>query len=59
MTLNEVALKTGVPADYILKSLGITAKVDLRTPLRDWMHEQGKSVQDVREAVNGYRARRK
>ncbi|MFB3825163.1 MAG: 4Fe-4S binding protein [Bryobacteraceae bacterium] len=59
MTLNEVALKTGVPKEYILKALGITAKVDPRTPLREWMHEHDKSVQDVRDAVKQYRAGKK
>jgi len=56
MTLNEIALKTGMPKDYLLQTLGITGKVDPRLPLREWMHEHGKSVQDVREAVKQYRA---
>jgi hypothetical protein len=57
MTLNEVALKTGVPKEFILKSLGAPAGTDGRKPLRDWIHDQGKSIQDVRDAVAAYRSR--
>ncbi len=56
MTLNEIALKTGVPKEYLLKALGITASIDPRSPVREWMHDQGKSIQDLRDAVNNYRA---
>jgi ferredoxin len=51
MTLNEVAMKTGVPKDYLLKTLGLPATIDGRKPVREWMHEHGKTVQDLREAV--------
>ncbi|MCX6625397.1 MAG: hypothetical protein NTY38_30930, partial [Acidobacteria bacterium] len=57
MTLDEVALKTGVPKEYILKSLGAPADTDPRKPLREWLHGQGKSIQDVRDGVAAYRAR--
>jgi hypothetical protein len=57
MTLNEIATKTGVPKEYILEKLGVKAQVDPRAPLREWMHDHGKSIQDVRDAVAAYRAR--
>jgi len=56
MTLNEIALKTGVPKGYVLKSLGLPESTDGRKPVRDWMHEQGKSIQDLRDVVKQYRA---
>lgn len=56
MTLNEIALKTGVPRDYLVKSLGLPGNMNGRKPLRDWMHEHGKSIQDIRDAVKQYRA---
>lgn len=59
MTLNEVAIKTGVPKEWLLKRLGAPANVDPRKPLREWMHEAGKSIQDVRDAVADYRAGRR
>jgi len=55
MTLNEIALKTGVPKDYLLKTLGLPTTIDGRTPIRDWMHDHGKTVGDLREAVAAYR----
>jgi polyferredoxin len=55
MTLNEIELKTGVPTDYILRTLGLPASVDSRAPVREWMHQQGKSIQDLRQAVEEYR----
>jgi polyferredoxin len=58
MTLNEVAMKTGVPKEFILRKMGVEAKVDPRIPLREWMHSQGKSIQDVRDAVAAWRAAR-
>jgi polyferredoxin len=58
MTLNEAAMKTGVPKEYILKRLGVKAQVDPRAPLREWMHDHGKSIQEVRDAVAAYRAQR-
>lgn len=55
MTLNEVELKTGVPKSYILQKLGLNEdEVDGRKPLRDWVHEKGKSVPELREIVAGY-----
>ena len=55
MTLNEISLKTGVPKDYILNELSLPAAIDARAPVREWMHAQGKSIQDVRDAVAAYR----
>ena len=56
MTLNEVSAKTSVPKDYILKSLGAPANTDARKPIRDWIHDMGKTMQDVRDAVAAYRS---
>jgi len=56
MTLNEISLKTGVPKEYILKTLGLPPAMDGRTPVREWMHQQGKSIQDLRDAVGAYQA---
>lgn len=56
MTLNEIAMKTGVPAAFILKKTGLPADTNLRVPVREWMHEKGKSIQDLRDAVAAYRA---
>jgi Pyruvate/2-oxoacid:ferredoxin oxidoreductase delta subunit len=57
MTLNEIALKTGVPKEYILNALGVGTEIDGRAPIRDWMHAQGKSIQNVRDAVEQYRGK--
>lgn len=56
MTLNEISLKTGVPKEYLLKSIGAPANTDPRKPVRDWIHDIGKTMQDVREAISAYRA---
>jgi len=55
MTLNEIALKTGVPKEHILKALGLPADMDGRAPVREWMHDHGKTIQDLRDAVAQYR----
>jgi hypothetical protein len=54
MTLNEIAVKTGVPKHYLLQRLGLPPTIDPRIPVREWMHEKGKSVQDLREAVRQF-----
>lgn len=60
MTLSEVALKTGVPRAYILKELGLNeADIDPRQPLRDWVHDKGKSIPALREIVEKYRKQKK
>jgi hypothetical protein len=60
MTLNEVVLKTGVPKAYILKELGLSeGEVDARQPLRDWVHQKGKSVPELREIITKYRRQKK
>jgi polyferredoxin len=55
MTLNEIALKTGVPKDYLVKTLKLPKEIDGRQPLREWMHDNGLTIQDVRDTVAGYR----
>jgi len=55
MTLNEIALKTGISAERLRQALQVPDSVDSRTPLREWMHGHGKSIQDVRAAVNELR----
>jgi polyferredoxin len=57
MTLNEIALKTGVPKEQLLRALGLAGTIDGRTPVREWLHDRGKTIQDLREAVTQYRAR--
>ncbi len=54
MTLNEISMKTGVPKDYILKALGSPKGVNPQVPMRDWIHSAGKTMQDVRDAVDAY-----
>jgi len=54
MTLNEISLKAGVPADCILDRLGISG-VNPRVPVREWIHEFGKTIQDVRGAASACR----
>jgi polyferredoxin len=55
MTLNEIALKTGVSKGRILKTLGLPSDIDGRVPVREWVHERGESIQDLRDAVESYR----
>ncbi len=55
MTLNEIAGKTGVPADFLLRWLKITGPIDPHLPVREWMHSRDKSIQDIRDAVTQYR----
>jgi hypothetical protein len=55
MTLNEIALKTGVPKDSILRKLELPQDIDGCTPVREWMHDRSKSIQDLRDAVEQYR----
>lgn len=56
MTLNEVCLKTGVPKEWLLKRLNLPSAIDGRKPLREWMHDRGKSIQDFRDAIQDYRS---
>ena len=52
MTLNEISLKTGVAKDAILKAMGLEkAGIDPRVPVREWVHENGRSVPEMREAI--------
>jgi hypothetical protein len=55
MTLNEIASKTGVTTDFLLRWLKITGPIDPRLPVREWMHSKDKSIQDIRDAVTQYR----
>lgn len=56
MTLNEIVIKTGVPKEYLLQALGLPADINGRLPVREWIHQHGKSIGDLREAVGQYRA---
>ena len=56
MTLNEIALKTGVPKEYVIRELKLPGKIDGRAPVREWMHGQGRSIQDLRDVLARYRA---
>jgi hypothetical protein len=56
MSLNEISSKTGVPKDYILKTLKLPSTINASIPAREWLHAHGKSMQDIREAVTRYRA---
>jgi len=58
MTLNEIALETGVPKDWLIKKLNLPADTAARQPVREWMHAQGKSIQDLGDAVAEFRAHR-
>jgi len=58
LTLNEISLKTGVPKNWLLKKLNLPANTDARQPVREWMHAQGKSIQDLRDAVGEFRTHR-
>ena len=59
MSLNEISSRTGVPKDYILKTLKLPASVNANIPAREWLHAHDKSMQDIREAVTRYRAEQK
>ena len=59
MTLNEISMKTGVPKEFILKSLGGPKGVNAQVPVREWIHSAGKTMQDVRDAVAAWKAGRK
>ena len=56
MTLNEIVLKTGVPKDYIIQTVGLPEDSPPRTSLREWIHETGKTPRDIRDAVEQYLA---
>ena len=56
MTLNEIALKTGVDKSWLLRRLDVSVEIDPRQPVRSWMHAQGKSIQDLRDAVAAWKA---
>ncbi len=58
MTLHEISLKTGVPKDHLLRSLGVGQEIDGRAPVREWLHGKGKTIQDLRDAVEQYHTRK-
>ncbi|MBI4907038.1 MAG: 4Fe-4S binding protein [Acidobacteria bacterium] len=58
MTLNEIVMKTGVPKQWLVERLGLSAEVDARKPVREFLHAEGKSIEDVREAVKAWRTTR-
>ena len=51
MTLNEIYLKTGVPADYIIRTVAPPPRPPVRQALREWIHNPGKMPRDIRDAV--------
>lgn len=57
MTLNEIVLKTGVPKEFLLEKLGLRDDIPGTEPVRTWMHEKGKSIADLRDAVAAWRAK--
>ncbi len=59
MTLNEIAGKSGIPAEWLRRRLELGADIDARQPVREWMHARGKSIADIRAALAEYEARRK
>ena len=57
MTLNEISLKTGASKEFLLKRIGVpSSTVDPRKPVREWLHDRGKTMQDIRDAVAAWRA---
>lgn len=59
MSLREIAEKTGVPEEWLVRRLAVPAGIDVKQPVREWMHSKGKSIQDLRSAVADYRAGRR
>lgn len=59
MTLNEIVLKTGVPKSFLLERLGLPGDIPGTQPVRSWMHDKGKTIADLRDAVEAWRAQRK
>jgi hypothetical protein len=55
MTLNDISLKTGVPKSYLTDVLNLPADIDGRQQVRNWIHERGLTIQDLRRAVQRYR----
>ncbi|GJM04755.1 MAG: hypothetical protein DHS20C09_07460 [marine bacterium B5-7] len=55
MTLEEVEEVTGVPADYILESLGLAETTSPTEKLGSLKKKQDIEVKDVRDIVNGYK----
>jgi len=54
-TINEIVLKSGIPKDYLLREAGLPEDVPMRTALREWIRDYGKTPRDVREVVEKYR----
>lgn len=55
MTLKEVEDSTGVPAKFIIESLGLPETTSADEKLGALKKEQGIEVKDVREIVRGYK----
>jgi len=51
MTLNEIALTSGVLGDCLAEVLELPACLNPRVPVREWLHEHNLSMDDLREAV--------
>jgi hypothetical protein len=54
MTLAEIQQATGVPADHIIKELGLPAGVEKDERLGRLRSTYGFAVNDVRHIVQGY-----
>lgn len=44
MTLNEISLRTGVPKSYLMDALKLPSDIDVRAPVRDWIHNCGLTI---------------
>ena len=55
MTLKEVEETTGVPASYIIQSLGLPESISIETKLGTLKKKQGVEIKDVREIIKGYK----
>lgn len=55
MTFREVEDMTGVPAAYIINTLGLSETVSEEERMGPLKHEHGFQIDDVREIVKGYK----
>lgn len=58
MSLAEIAAKTGVPAEYVVRYLNLPSCVagDTHKPAREWLTKHNYTIEDLREAVARYQA---
>ncbi len=57
MTLKEIEQSTGVPASYIIDSLGLPEAVSAKEKLGSLKRKQSFEISNVREAVKAYKIR--